>query len=63
LNPSGYGKAGNRLASAILDLGWFQCNPSDDRLSTIAASGDAGALIPEVRSCRWEKAMALRAGA
>jgi hypothetical protein len=42
-----------------LGLGRFQCNPSRDRLSTIAASGDAVALIPEIRSCRREKAMAL----
>jgi hypothetical protein len=52
MKPSEYGRRRNRLAGAILGLDRFQCDPSRDRLSTIAASG--------VTSSRREKAMALR---
>jgi hypothetical protein len=44
----GMGRRGNRgLASAILGLGRFQCNPSRDRLATIAATSS---VTPRVES-------------
>jgi hypothetical protein len=45
----------SRLARAILGRGPFQCDPNRDRLSTVAASEDAVAFIPEVRALKGRK--------